>query len=812
MKKKSNKFLILMCVLMMALPFFTFNASAGDNVIEDFDSYAEGVSSGSNDYVSWYVYVGETDTTKYKSSPMSLHHKADDDEHHPAYINLIDDTDISGFEFSFLFDNGYFISDDYALVSLKNSTNSDIVRFKLPRSPDAGIQIYDYDTYSTLLSSAGVDTDTWYCVGFQSNHSVGNPSNYVYYYVKDSDGEIIADLEKRWCSLNEYDDESLGQIKIDYYNPNEIKLDIWLDDFTILDYTPPPPPEYEGEFDFESSDKIGSIDTACFNDLGAYKEFEFKYHIPMTINATGFDLLVSTDQYIHADVLGHYDLFINGESLGHPTEWKKYGNFYVLRWEFITPLVIEDSEILFELWHDVLAIGNYWRVGVGCNRNDMDQDAWSLMKTSNTYPNGAFDGNVFVHDVAYQLYYDDFSFVEEVIDVTHNSISTTGESFYVGDSIPLTYTIKTSDLIYDNHVRIWNNDTSIEITIDTMQGFPYLCPYQLETIGFVPFTSANYTAHLYINDVDVTNVSFFVNDHINPDMYVFTYPNPSKTGQKIRVQYNYDHPSSKDGAIFLCSSPNLNSYISVNHLSDGDSGFWSETHNTAGTYYYIMAVDITGNGTYGIVNEGIHPHSVVNEQGNNYFKLGGYNLRLNTEGIVTQIVKGESNLLSGNCFIYDNNKLIRTITESPFSYSYDIYTAGLHTVEMRLVTNVTTVLFWENYSVSTFTGEDEVEQIEDTSYILHDWVYDMYGNIGVFVAGICVVLGCMFIPFALVIGVNVKFNKNIALGDLHWSTYLIFAIVGVIIDVQLHLAELWIILLICVISIAIAVITYKGYR
>ena len=70
----------------------------------------------------------------------------------------------------------------------------------------------------------------------------------------------------------------------------------------------------------------------------------------------------------------------------------------------------------------------------------------------------------------------------------------------------------------------------------------------------------------------------------------------------------------------------------------------------------------------------------------------------------------------------------------------------------------------------------------------------------------------MFIPFALVIGVNVKFNKNIALGDLHWSTYLIFAIVGVIIDVQLHLAELWIILLICVISITIAVITYKGYR
>ncbi len=570
--------------------------------------------------------------------------------------------------------------------------------------------------------------------------------------------------------------------------------------------------QYQGDFEFDANNNIGSLDTECTMGIG-YKDIEFKYQVPTTINATGFDLLVTTEMHNYDSDLSNYDLFINGESMGNPTEWKDYSNRYVLRWTFPNEKVITNSEILFELWHDELVGGTstYWYVGVSCGYNDLDGDGIALMKYSNTYPNGAYDGTMLVKDVAYQLYYNVIQFVEDETDVTYNSISASNTTYYVGESVPLTYTIKASDLVYDNYVRIWNDDTTAEITAGTMQGFPYLCTHQVETIGFVPFTSANYTAKLYINNVEVDNVSFFADEQINADMHVFTYPNPSTVGQKIWVKYKFDHPTGKDGAIFVSMTPNLNNYISVNYLSDGDNGFWTTTHDNVGTYYYMMAVDINGNGTYGIVNNGIHAHDVLSEHGNNYFTIRWSNLRLNIDGITTQTINGECNMITGNCYIYDNNQLVKTITESPFSYSYEIHTAGLHSVEMRLITNVTTVLCVQNYTVSTYTGEEDVPQ-DDSEFFVRDWIYDNAGEIGIFFAGICIILGFMFIPFGVVLYVNVTYNKNIALGDLHWSIYLIFAIVGVIAVVQLHLADIWIVLLICVVSIAIAVMTWKGNR
>lgn len=570
--------------------------------------------------------------------------------------------------------------------------------------------------------------------------------------------------------------------------------------------------EYEGSFEFNANSNIGNLDTGCIAGLG-YKDVEFKYQIATTINATGFDLLVGQQMHTYDSDLSNYDLYINGNALGNPDEWKQYSDKYVLRWIFDSDLEIVNSEILFEVWHDQLISGTtYWNIGVSCGYNDLDGDGIATLRYSNTYPNGAFDGTWLSKDVAYQLYYNVIQFVEDDVDVTYNSISATNTTYYVGESVSLTYTLKSSEMVYDNYVRIWNDDTSTEITLGTMQGFPYLCTHQVETIGFVPFTSANYTAHLYINGADTCNVSFFVDEQINANMSVFTYPNPSTSGQKIWVYYNYDHPTGKDGAIFLCNSPNLNTYESVNYLSDGDSGFWTTTFNSVGIYYFIMAVDTNGNGTYGIVNNGVHAHYVRSEYGDNYFTLGGYNIRLNEDGRITQFVNGECNMVSGNCYIYDNNELVKTITESPFSYSYDVHTSGLHTVEMRLITNTTIVLYTQNYTITSFTGVEDIEQVEDTGYAIRDWIYTNYGDIGIFLTGVLIILGFMLIPFALVLYANVKFNKNVSLGDIHWSIYLIFAIVGVAVTVILHIADLWLILLIVVACITIAVVIFKGNK
>ena len=128
---------------------------------------------------------------------------------------------------------------------------------------------------------------------------------------------------------------------------------------------------------------------------------------------------------------------------------------------------------------------------------------------------------------------------------------------------------------------------------------------------------------------------------------------------------------------------------------------------------------------------------------------------------------------------------------------------------MRLITNITTVLCTQTYTVTSYSGEDEIEQVEDLGYIVRDYLYNNYGDFGIFIAGVLIILGFMLIPLCLVLYVNIAYNKNMEIGDIHWSMYLIFAIVGVIVVIQLHLADLWIVLLICIVSIAITVITFS---
>lgn len=699
--------------------------------------------------------------------------------------------------------------DEYAIIYMKNSG-----------SWSSQTTIHEdilYDQYypNLAINSDGTVNIIWVGKGYisssyqqlkQCSYSSGSWGE-VGYITTGQDNKIACRLNYQnyptFCRLG-------GGISILYYNSTDDGLR-YVDSGSLSWYSGGDD-GYEGDFEFDANSNIGTLDTGCTMNV-AGKEVEFKYQVPLTINATGFDILVSPDQHSYAGDKSTYDLFINGESMGNPTEWKAYGSNWVLRWTFADEKVITNSEILFEVWNDQLVAGySYWYLGVSCNYEDLDGDGIATMRYSSTYPNGVFDGTWLAKDVAYQLYYNVISFVEDETPVDYNTISATNTTYYVGESVSLTYTVKSSDLVYDNYVRIWNDDTATEVTLGTMQGFPYLCTHQVETIGFVPFTSANYTAHLYINNVETDNVSFFADEHINPEMYVFSYPNPSKVGQKIWVSYKFDHPSNKSGAIFLCNSPNLNSYESVYYLSDGDSGFWTRTFDSVGIYYFIMAVDIDGNGTYGIVSNGVHPHYVRSEHGNNYFTLGGYNLRLNEEGTVTQIASGECNMVSGNVFLYDNNQLVKTITESPFSYNYEIHTAGLHTVEMRLITNVTTVLCTQNYTVTTYSGEDDIEQVEDTGNAIRDYIYDNFGDFGIFMAGVLIILGFMLIPLILVLYVNVHFHKNMDVGDIHWSLYLIFAIVGVAVTVILHIADKWLILLIVVACITIAVVIFKGSR
>ena len=544
---------------------------------------------------------------------------------------------------------------------------------------------------------------------------------------------------------------------------------------------------------------IGELDTYCTFDV-LKPTIETRYNIPCDMNVTGVDLAVSTDQYDDDPTKSHYTLYFNGISLGSPDCFLEKSYYYILRWIFNADL---DSEVpIIEFKHSQKTSGGrYWNVVTGCySGDDLDDDGEINFRESTT-PDGAYNGKIWNWDIAYQMYYEDIQFPDDETYFDNDFIYVINETHYCGKPVWLTYTL--SSMGSDTYVRIWNDDTSVEVNDET---YPYTCPSTSETLGFITSVSANYTAKLYRNSVELDADSFYVNDFFDPNNYVYTTPNPSLEGTSYLVKYAFDNAEGYDGAIFLSNTPDYKNYYEIHYIFDGNSGSYAQSINAPCTLYYIMMIN--KNGTYYVVDDGIHQHMVKAESLKNYFTLGESNLVLE-DGECTQSIHVETTHMGGNCRFYDNGKLIFTITESPHTEYYTVTTAGNHKVEMRLITNETIFLQNETYTVS---GEQEDEYIEDTSFILKDWVYDSYGDFGVFITGVCVVLGFMFIPFALVLGVNVKYGKNIALGDLHWSIYLIFAIVGVIVDVQLHLAELWIILLICVVSIAITVLSWNSRR
>lgn len=573
----------------------------------------------------------------------------------------------------------------------------------------------------------------------------------------------------------------------------------WIDDFVVTTEEQISEDECDYSYMPDRYSYIGSINSGCSRQSNM-KTIETRYNIPVDMDITCVDLAVSSDQYSDDPDLSNYLLTFNGFDMGNPSCFIEYSYYYILRWEIDVELT-NDIAILEFTHSEKTNFGRYWQVVTGCYSNtDLDNDGEVNFKESTT-PDGIYNGQIWNWDLAYQMYYENIQFPDDETYFDNDYIYVTNETLYCGTPVWLTYML--TSMATDTYVRIWNDDTAIEVDDGT---FPYTCPTTSETIGFVAETSANYTAKLYRNSVELDNDSFFVNDFQNPTNYVYTMPNPCYEGKSYLVKYAYDNTDDYDGAIFLSNTPDYRNYYEIFYVLDGNTGSYTQLINAPCTLYYILAVN--KNSTYYVVDNGIHQHTIKSKLMKNYFTLGNDNLAL-VDGKVTQSISGETTHMGGNCRIYDNDKLVYTITESTFNEFYTVTTTGNHKVEMRLITNETTVLYAQNYTVSGVSVDDE---IEDTSYILRDWVFDLYGDMGVFLTGVLFVIGFMFIPFALVLGVNVKYNKNIALGDIHWSTYLIFAIIGVIVDVQLHLAELWIILLVCVVAIAITVITWKGNR
>jgi hypothetical protein len=208
-------FILVLSIFFVFLPHDTVKAiTYYTTTIENFDSYAEGVHSGSNSYLSWYGgSYGITSTATYYSSPLSLQTSSNSYLTAYRYFNLSSPMNINTFEFKFYGDTNAVNTMIY--VDLINSSGKEFIRFKFNIN-NGNIYIWNYNDWFVIPNfNYGNNLHTWITLGFQGNHTLTNPLNYVYYYIKNpSSGSITNQLEKSYNSTNAFTSQNIFKIKI----------------------------------------------------------------------------------------------------------------------------------------------------------------------------------------------------------------------------------------------------------------------------------------------------------------------------------------------------------------------------------------------------------------------------------------------------------------------------------------------------------------------------------------------------------------------------------------------------------------------
>ena len=389
-----------MVLMLLTLSFSvnTVNAATGDIPIENFDSYAEGVNSGSNAYVNWYGNVSTvTSTTLKHSGSLSIRQK-----YAPSslYVNATDDIVFYGM--SFWYHKGT-ATDMAALdktISIYNDT-MELFRFFIEVDDD-DIEVYNFGGSSWNVLYDNGNLNQWLEIGFQDNRSVGSPINYLWAYVKNSTGSILGQSEFSWNSSEDFTNKTryFHQFRMvnsaHTYNPSTYG---YLDDIVINTES-----GYagSGSCDFSGYNIFYTGNDNYYNDVsGNNKYIEIDVNGIRSWNISGFKLLVHEDQIDLGSSLSDYFLYINSIPCGSPTQ--------------LTRVIISGTTCYYILWCglDVSLSAEKLLIEVSNSNPNSDGDYWLNMvrfanyanaigyyhNTIASYGNGILDGSPLATDI-----------------------------------------------------------------------------------------------------------------------------------------------------------------------------------------------------------------------------------------------------------------------------------------------------------------------------------------------------------------------------------------------------------------------------
>lgn len=299
----------------------------------------------------------------------------------------------------------------------------------------------------------------------------------------------------------------------------------------------------------------GIVNYRYFNQAPLNEDILFlytEYNVPVTGNLTRIDLQIHEDM---ATQITASEIWckVNNYALGQADELVRIGSTDYWRLSWSNMFLDVDNEPLYFMFRSYASFSIYgddatW--GLFSTNYDLNEDGqqlmaflsdrftgiWQTFHTGNNYKNVniyATGGEPISNDVMMRLCFDPIDTSWELQDFT-NQIILGDSPICTNTSMSITYFINnTAMLLTDKYIYIDKQGSGV------VSGYPITLYTQDDSFYYTPTTQGTYYVNLSLDGVNVTSETFIVN--CDKTSFIYTDPNPSVAGQKVKIYYGYDY-------------------------------------------------------------------------------------------------------------------------------------------------------------------------------------------------------------------------------------------------------------------------------
>lgn len=609
---------------------------------------------------------------------------------------------------------------------------------------------FDHNGAEQEVGSGSFDNQAWHKFGFEITGV-----DTVSYFVNDT----IAYGTTRHVINNT---ERINTVRIHYIGTPDFSFDDHVIEFSSAYGMG----SYGDLGDYTGVGSMGNYDrTYVFN----YSFVEWMYYKPINGNAIALDVAVSGLQYAFDSDVSNYYAYINNYPRGNPDYFIDMPNYYVLRWIFVDlPVELDNVDPVIELYHNKAdSYGIYWYIRTGAKDVDIDGDGYARIYAHSNFnlQNGMVDDGCYIdsRDVLYRLYLDDITYPDDDFEFDDTLGLHGFEGNHTVYDIPFTYEYNTVYFSYtlstmesNTYMTLYHDGVKVGAT----QGFPIFLTTPGGVQGFTPYDEGNYTVHLYRNNVNVTNASFYaVNTPETNLKIIWTTPNPSVSLEPYFVHTIFNHSVVYDVYVACFTTSDTTTWgnaIYKTHI-DNNYSYFKYNPSTPNDVYWQLYVNLSG--TMSPIG-GNHRHSVIDiYSAKNYITPLFFDMYYDPAipGWRQQMFSGHHSFLNCDVFIRVNGVTVENVgaTSSFSDVPYQVTSPGTHLATLELLTTTGFItIASDDYRVYS-EEETKIIGASDTGInaLLRMSIPDPTVR---FIIGIAICVLITFLPFIVVMRLGKK--------------------------------------------------------